>query len=442
MDELRRAVTALVEAPPVGPPSLDDLAGRNRRRHARRRATVAVVVAVLVAAGSLVAVNRKPSPDRRVITTPAVSDGRLAVPSAHGVTIIDEHQGVVAQVDLPGSPTVVGWSPNGRWLAVQSFDHVWFLSRDGATKHELTLSPLNEMRWLPRGSTLVVASMSGVFELEPGAPARQVGPAAARAWPRSPDGRQLARQDADGIHVSRPDGSDDRLVARYRDLPDAGEGIILHDWSPDGRWLLYWAVATVSASIQADGLPLYAVPADGGAPFSIGVVVDGEWIQWSPDARTLLVAAGAGRFVTDRKVLRTCVLTTRRCTDLSQPENVSSFDPAWSPDGTRVAAVRVSTSADLSNPRGEVWVMDADGTHPVRPDAATGVLRPMWVASGAALLEVLASEPLGPGFVAIDRHDLRNGSQQRLAELSTEGVPTSGGPGYVLPPLAWSPKAS
>jgi hypothetical protein len=42
-------------------------------------------------------------------------------------------------------------------------------------------------------------------------------------------------------------------------------------WSPDGRWLLYWARSMCSASLSADGWPLDAVPA-GGARGSVRAV--------------------------------------------------------------------------------------------------------------------------------------------------------------------------
>jgi len=47
-------------------------------------------------------------------------------------------------------------------------------------------------------------------------------------------------------------------------LHQTGQYATLAGWSPDGRWLLYWPQSICSASLAADGLPLYAVAAGGG----------------------------------------------------------------------------------------------------------------------------------------------------------------------------------
>jgi Tol biopolymer transport system component len=47
-------------------------------------------------------------------------------------------------------------------------------------------------------------------------------------------------------------------------LRQTGEYATLAGWSPDGRWLLYWPQRICSASLAADGFPLYAVAAGGG----------------------------------------------------------------------------------------------------------------------------------------------------------------------------------
>ncbi|MGP0050572.1 MAG: hypothetical protein ACLPZR_17200, partial [Solirubrobacteraceae bacterium] len=83
----------------------------------------------------------------------------------------------------------------------------------------------------------------------------------------SPDGRDAA---VDISRCGEAPASTELLTVDLRTggartaLHQTGEYSTLAGWSPDGRWLLYWPQSICSASLAADGLPLYAVAAGGG----------------------------------------------------------------------------------------------------------------------------------------------------------------------------------
>jgi Tol biopolymer transport system component len=58
-----------------------------------------------------------------------------------------------------------------------------------------------------------------------------------------------------------------------------------------------------------------------------------------------------------------------------------SRDPAWSPEGTRIA---FSARADSSDPW-SIWVMDADGGNPRRITSGVDAFRPAWSPDGTTI---------------------------------------------------------
>ena len=431
MDELSRAARALVLDPPATPPSLDDLDRRNGRRRNRRRAVAGAVLVVLVAAGSLVVIARRSTPEHPVVTVPGATSGVLAVATAHGVTLVDEGKGVVAEVDLGFAPISLSWSPNGRWLAASGEHDAVVLGRDGEERHRVP-EPFGDLGWV-REQTLV---LDGDVEMEPGGEARRLGE---NGGFRSPDGRLLARTNAPArsITISAPDGSKART---YGPLPEVEAGIISDGFSPDGRWIVYSAFPVQSASIAADGVPLYALRVADGFTLRIGVTLGyADWIRWSPDGETLLVVAGEGRFLTDRKVLRRCNLDARSCDDLVAPSGLSSYDPAWSPDGRRIAFIGLSTSSPVAtDPVGDLWVCSGDcrDAAPVR-NAAGPAVGAFWSAGGDAIVEIVPVD-IRKGAFAVARVPMTGGPATALGTVLVPAVTLAM---RVHPPVVWSPSS-
>ncbi|HEX6332919.1 MAG TPA: hypothetical protein VFZ78_01765, partial [Flavisolibacter sp.] len=97
---------------------------------------------------------------------------------------------------------------------------------------------------------------------------------------------------------------------------------------------------------------------------------DDKWPTWSPDGSKIAFQSNLGApALTDVFVMNADGSGIQRLT------TANAFDqmPAWSPDGTRIAFM----SARDGNP--EVYVMNADGTSQVRLTNTTAIdARPSW----------------------------------------------------------------
>ena len=206
--------------------------------------------------------------------------------------------------------------------------------------------------WLPDGQSLLVTSrglQTKLLRRPPLAGGRgdTLADASAMGWTRllPPGGDVVYHAVSDGvlnIHRARLDGSD------ARPLTHDAQGVGWPVPSPDGTTL---AVEMFRGNDAQVGL----LPAEGGAPRAITRLAGQHWVHdWSPDGRRVLYAArreglwnvywmdvtsGEERRLTDHARVRDAVLT-----------------PAWSPAGDRVAYERIEVS-------GAVWLIEP-GTAP------------------------------------------------------------------------------
>ena len=175
------------------------------------------------------------------------------------------------------------WSPSGESLSFlidPSYPNVRTVSRNGggtvnyggAVVKAYAWSPMGDYLAYGIGSEIWVSGMPLVRYTDIVVPTGTSEQIDRLAW--RPDGQQIAftwraQQEDGGIVqdelwvVATAGGKSQRVLEGS--LPEKGE-IILHGWSGDGKYILFWQAPVLSASILADGVPLYALPVDGGTP--------------------------------------------------------------------------------------------------------------------------------------------------------------------------------
>ena len=240
---------------------------------------VAVAVLATVVAAMGASASGCPRAVRGLGMVAVVARGRVEVMDlATCRTRVVARVSVTSPVGRANAP-VVHFLGNGRWLVYAT------TAANGALRGPFVVpatggparAPLGPgvvaFTWAPDGTRLYGITSGG--ELVSAAPAggrRVVAAGLAtsagtfQSLAISPDGRDAA------VDISRC-GAVTAAELLTVDLGTGGVRAALHQtgeyatlagWSPDERWLLYWPQSICSASLAADGLPLYAVAAGGG----------------------------------------------------------------------------------------------------------------------------------------------------------------------------------
>ncbi len=164
-----------------------------------------------------------------------------------------------------------------------------------------------------------------------------------------------------------------------------------------------------SASLMADGLELFSVPADGGSPRSLGVstLVHNDMLSLSPDRTRLAITAGSGRYEWAHKRIAIVDLNTSAVSFLTDGRT-AAVCPSWCPRGDRIAFSAAPSPATAATVAGgeparrllekrRIWITGVSETSTPKQLTDDPLYRdeePMWSADGSHIL-----------FARIDRND-------------------------------------
>lgn len=144
----------------------------------------------------------------------------------------------------------------------------------------------------------------------------------------------------------------------------------------------------VYRSTTGSGAGLFVMAADGSERIPLtSVSVDATGPRWSPDG-TAVAYSGTIEDGTDPQILlvELGALIETRLTDLAAPDSrgISVLDPAWSPDGRRIAFVVKQGEPGCARAAMNIWVMDRDGGNRRRLTTGCGLghRKPDWSPDG------------------------------------------------------------
>jgi len=415
---------------------------KNLRKASVAWLVVALLSATLIACGTLeVSVERTPTPDHvatatvaalatenaRLATqvatlaastpTPSPSLGKLAYVQGGDIWVKTLPDGDPQRLTTDGRNSQPRWSPSGEWLAFRKGDHqVWLMSADGKDARSLNEgAAVDAFAWAPADDRLAYVAAAGLQVISadglvpvtltpPSLPGHGPGRMGRIAW--SPDGAWIAcewqewqpDQPLTYQGLWKVSANGEQLAELYASgAPEKGEAV-LADWSLDGQYILFWQGDVLSASMLADGVALYSLPADGGEPTKLvdTVLVHDDFLAPAPEGDRLAVTAGGYRATWTNKRVAVVEASVGELTWLTD-ESVAAFSPAWSPDGSHLAYVAMPDRGDLVG--GEdarlgmmerrIWVVNAQGEpkfQQITDDPTYRDERPLWSADGSHLL--------------------------------------------------------
>lgn len=338
-------------------------------------AVLAIVVLGIQGRTSRAAPSRVRAAPSRLMSCPASvhSLGKIALVASGRLEVIDLARCRVSVVRAAGVGEV-RFSPDGRWLAYSPFvagsssatGPVVVRALRGGPSRSPMGKGIVDWAWAPAGALLYgLTDRGSLVAAPPDGPRRVVASNLGSAFSLaiSPDGADAAVDNSTCAPASTGelDTVNLRTGARTVAIRRPGESLTLAGWSPDGRWLLFWAATMCSASLAADGWPLYAVAASGGSPVKVvpHMLLYDDFLSWCGSA--LIAAAGPDRETEIGSKLLSVAPSGWRVRTLQRARALSWVSPSCAPGG-RLLAVAAGRSHEgvFGLEHRSIWLLRGD----------------------------------------------------------------------------------
>lgn len=397
--------------------------------------------------------------------------GRLAYVQGGDIWIRTLPDGEPQRLTTDGLNSQPRWSPSGEWLAFRKgdLDQVWIMRVDGEQARPLNGgNPIDMFAWSPVEDRLAYVGLpqgglyvQGADEAEPitlvhdawvdpATPPPEVKRSVGQvAW--SPDGTRIAYTllerpiqpggaiappSDQGLWVLSGEGGEPQELY-VSGVPERG-AVQLFGWTADGEYLLFWQGEILSASMLADGVPLYALPADGGEPTQLidAALPHSDFVAPAPAGSVVAVVAGSGRLTWNSKRIALVHPHREEITRLGS-DDAAALSPAWSPGGTRLAYSAGPTGEDWGGEpvrqlmmARRIWLAGADGAGLQRltDDPAYRDEYPLWSADGSHILFVRLD---AEGRVSLWLASVDGGEPQLVVEELTPAPDWFGNYGHI-----------
>ena len=378
------------------------------------------------------------------------------------------------QVTHDGTSSIVGWSPDGRWLAYllspdresgaifNDNNSLWVVKADGSGTYQVDPSPVlagQALDWSPVDDTIayfaeitdqtgqqftgfdlklahiqdggakasiLLSEGSGVFDFAwaPDGQSLTVSIPCTEEHPLLIDRITLQGERTHLLQLGEKRTSDDEMI-----FPWGAQGL---KWSPDGRYLAYY-LRSNSGSLSADGVSIQLLDLS-----KVGRTVDlggglkySQWLAWSPDSQQLAFINGGGREATKDKHLFIASMVDGKITDCGSTGQVDT-QPVW----TQQPPYRVAFCRGLENlnwegrngywgvmvPGQQIWLGDSSsGRAATVAPAETSAIAPSVSPDGNYLVYLRLNRMFGGSLYLAS---LNGGSEAELISGLT------GSPGY------------